>query len=63
MSEDDLIAVDHKLAELQRRRRRYVERLSDLDPRENAAAVAAVLSLIDEVNSDLVRLSNVQAQS
>ena len=63
MSEDDLIAVDHKLAELQRRRIHHVKRLRELDPRENAAAVAAVLSLIDEVNADLVRLSNVQPQS
>ena len=57
MSEDELSAVDHKLAGLQRRRSHYVKRLAVLDPRENAVAFNKVLSRIDEVNAALIRLS------
>ena len=62
MSEDDLIAVDHKLAELQRRRTRYVKRLAELDPNRNADAFDVVLKRIDELNTALIRVSSLQAR-
>ena len=62
MSEDDLIAVDQMLADLQERRVCYVKRLTALDPSQDANDFTRALRLIDELNAALIRISGRQAR-